>query len=128
MRIAVLILGAWLLAACTPSAPDIDVAQTFDLGTVVKGSLAVANLPVLNLGNGPLTVAAVSTSCGCTKATLTPMTIPPGGEARLRVEYDSAAHEEDLGRVERFVFISSDDPDEDDVQIKFTVVVESKPT
>jgi hypothetical protein len=116
MRIAVLILAAWLLAACAPSAPDIDVAPTFDMGAVVKGSLAVANLPVQNLGDGPLTVTAVSTSCGCTKATLTPMTIPPGGEARLRVEYDSAAHENDLGRIERSVFISSDDPDEDDVQ------------
>jgi hypothetical protein len=56
------------------------------------------------------------------------MTVPPGGEARLRVEYDSAAHAEDLGLIERFVFISSDDPDEDDVQIKFTVVVEAKAT
>jgi hypothetical protein len=50
------------------------------------------------------------------------------GEARLRVEYDSAAHENDLGRIERSVFISSDDPDEDDVQIRFTVLVEAKST
>lgn len=128
MRKVVLILAAWLLAACTQGAPDIDVAAAFDMGTVVKGSLAVADLPMRNLGDGPLTVAAVSTSCGCTKATLTPMIVPPGGEARLRVEYDSAAHEEDLGQIERFVFISSDDPDEDDVQIRFTVVVEAKPT
>ncbi|MDH3594509.1 MAG: DUF1573 domain-containing protein [Rhodospirillales bacterium] len=128
MRNAALILGAWLLTACAPAAPDIEVAASFDLGRVVKGDLAVAKIPVKNLGDGPLTVAAVSTSCGCTKATLTPMTVPPGGEARLRVEYDSAAHAEDLGLIERYVFISSDDPDEDDVQIKFTVVVEAQPT
>ena len=123
---AVLILAAWLLAACTEGAPDIDVARAYDLGSVIKGDLAVADFPVRNLGDGPLTVAAVSTSCGCTKATLTPMTIAPGAEARLRIEYDSAAHEEDLGLIERFVFVSSDDPDEDDVQIKFTVLVEAK--
>jgi hypothetical protein len=128
MRKAIMILAAWLLTACTEGAPDIHVAATFDMGTVVKGTLAAATLPVQNLGYGPLTVAAVSTSCGCTTATLTPMTIPPGGEARLRIEYDSAAHEEDLGLIERFVFISSDDPDEDDVQIKFTVVVEASPS
>jgi hypothetical protein len=128
MRTAALILGAWLLGACAPGTPDIEVAGSLDLGRVVKGDLAVAKIPVKNLGDGPLTVAAVSTSCGCTKATLTPMTVPPGGEARLRVEYDSAAHAEDLGLIERFVFISSDDPDEDDVQIKFTVVVEAKAT
>ena len=124
MRTAILVLAAWLLAACSDGAPDIEVAPGYDMGTVVKGAVAVASLPVRNLGDGPLTVVAVSTSCGCTTATLTPMTIPPGGEGRLRIAYDSAAHAEDLGLIERFVFISSDDPDEDDVQIKFTVLVE----
>lgn len=125
MRKMVLILATLLLAACSESAPDIDAVGSYDMGTVVKGSLVAVNLPVRNLGDGPLTVAAVTTSCSCTTAALTPMTIPPGGVARLRVEYDSAAHEEDLGRIERFVFISSDDPDEDDVQIKFSVLVEA---
>lgn len=128
MRGTVFVLIGWLLAACAPSAPDIDVAATIDMGSVVKGERAVADIPVQNLGGAPLTIVAVSTSCGCTKATLTPMTIPAGDEAVLRIEYDSAAHEEDLGPIERFVFISSDDPDEDDVQIKFSVWVEARPT
>jgi hypothetical protein len=124
MRKVALILAGWLLAACAPSAPDIDVPAAFDMGSVDKGDVAAADIPVRNLGDGPLTVEAVSTSCGCTNATLTPMSIPPGGEARLHVEYDSDAHEEDIGLIERFIFISSDDPDEDDVQIRFTVLVE----
>lgn len=128
LLLAALLLAALLLAACAPGTPDIDVADTYDMGSVVKGKFAVAELPVLNLGNGPLTVEAVSTSCGCTEASLTPMVIPAGGEGRLRVEYNSAAHEEDLGLIERFIFISSDDPDEQDVQIKFTVFVNAKPT
>ena len=59
------------------------------MGTIVKGEHAVADLAVRNLGGGPLTVAGVSTSCGCTTATLTPMVIPAGGEGRLHIEYDS---------------------------------------
>jgi Protein of unknown function (DUF1573) len=121
-RIFPILIGL-LVAACAPSPPDIDVALAYDMGTVVKGELAVAELSVRNLGEDSLIVEAVSTSCGCTKATLTPMVIPPGNEARLRVEYDSAVHEEDFGPIERYVFISSDDPDEEDVQIKLTVVV-----
>lgn len=124
----IIVLTGWLLAACTPPVPDIDVATTYDMGTVLKGDLAVADLPVRNLGDGPLAVQAVSTSCGCTKATLTPMTIPPGGVARLHVEYDSAAHEQDIGLIERLVFISSDDPDEADVSVKFSVFVEVTPS
>lgn len=127
MRAVILILAAWLLAACTWGEPDIDVVSAYDAGTVVKGNPAVADLVVRNLGDRPLTVAGVSTSCGCTKATLTPMIIPPGGEAGLHIVYDSDAHREDLGLVERFVFISSDDPDENEVRINFTVMVEAKP-
>ncbi len=128
MRKTIPILVSLLLAACTPSVPDIDVALTHDMGTVVKGDLAIAELPVRNLGEASLTVESVSTSCGCTKAKLTPMIVPPGSEARLLVEYNSAAHEEDLGPIRRSIFISSDDPDEQDVQIKFTVVVAAEPT
>ena len=121
--VPVLLLAAWLLAACGPPPPDIDVATAYDLGTVVKGARAVADIPVRNLGGRPLTVQRVSTSCGCTKATLTPMIIPAGGEGRLRVEYDSSIHDEDLGPITRSVFISSDDPNNDDVHIRFTVNV-----
>ena len=128
MRIVILILAAWLLTACSWGGPDIDVITAYDAGSVVKGSPAVADLVVRNLGDRPLTIKGVSTSCGCTKATLTPMIIPPGGEGGLHVVYDSGAHKEDLGLIKRFVFISSDDADEDDVRISFTVMVEAKPT
>ena len=121
--VSMLLLGGWLLAACTPPPPDIDVPATFDMGAIVKGERAEAYIPVRNLGDGPLRVEAVSTSCGCTTATLSPMTIPPAAEAQLRVEYDSSVHGNDLGNMERFVFISSDDPDEDDVRITLTVTV-----
>lgn len=121
-RIA-LLLTVLALAGCSDGAPDIDVAVNHDMGTVVKGELAVADLTVRNRGDGPLTVVGVSTSCGCTKATVTPLVIPAGGEGYLHIEYDSAAHESDLGRIDRSVFVSSDDPDEDDVQIRFTVLV-----
>jgi len=122
---SVVLLVALALAACSEGAPDIDVVDSYDMGTVVKGERAVADLAVYNLGDGPLTVLGVATSCGCTTATLSPMVIPPGGEGRLHIEYDSAAHETDLGRIDRSVFVSSDDPDEDDLQIRFTVFVQA---
>jgi hypothetical protein len=126
-RIAFL-LTVLALAGCGEGTPDIDVVDNHDMGTIVKGELAVADLAVRNHGDGPLTVVGVSTSCGCTSATLTPMIIPAGGEGRLHIEYDSTAHESDLGRIDRSIFISSDDPDEDDVQIRFTVFVQTGAT
>ena len=127
-RLLALTAAGWLLLACSPSVPDIDVVSEYDMGSVDKGGLATADLTVRNVGDGPLTVQSVSTSCGCTKATLSPMTVPAGGEARLHVVYDSGAHEVDLGLIERFIFIASDDPDEEDVQIQFSVIVDANPS
>ncbi len=117
---------ALLLAGCAATVPDIDVVETYDLGKVSKGNRAIAELPVRNLGDAALKVEAISTSCGCTTAKLSSMTVPPGGQAMLHVEYDSNAHESDKGAIERYVFISSDDPDEPDMQVKFSVFVEEK--
>ncbi|HSM18859.1 MAG TPA: DUF1573 domain-containing protein [Hyphomicrobiales bacterium] len=127
MRKLLLIPAALLLAACSWGAPDIDVVSAYDAGTVVKGSPAIADLTVRNVGDRPLNVAGVSTSCGCTKATISPMVIPAGGQGSLHVEYDSGAHQQDMGLIERYIFISSDDPDEDDFRITFTVMVEPEP-
>ncbi|HEY9849121.1 MAG TPA: DUF1573 domain-containing protein [Leptolyngbyaceae cyanobacterium] len=120
-------LGIWLSVNAL-STPDIDVVSNYNLGTVVKGKVAVANLPLRNTGNAPLKVEAISTSCGCTSAKLSSMTISPGGQANLHIEYDSNAHESDRGTLERYVFISSNDPKDKDLQIKLSVLVEGKPT
>lgn len=117
-------VGIWLTRSVL-SSPDIEVVNTYNLGTISKGKIAVADLPVKNLGNTPLKVEAVSTSCGCTTAKLSSMTIPPGGKAILHVEYNSTAHEADKGALERYVFISSNAPKESDVQIKFSVFVQA---
>jgi len=118
-----LIAIGWLAAACTPGTPDIEVAEAHDLGTVIKGAHAIADLPVRNVGNAQLKIVGISTSCGCTEATVTPLTIPAGGEGRLHVDYNSAAHAEDMGRIERLVFIASDDPDEDEIRVRISVFV-----
>ena len=127
-RVLTLAATVWLLAAFSPATPDIDVVTEYDMGSVDKGQIAVADLPVRNVGGVPLTVRYVSTSCGCTKATLSSMTVPAGGEVILHVEYDSGAHPEDMGIIERSIFIASDDPDEDDVEIQVTVFVDGKPS
>jgi len=70
-------------------------------------------------------VEAVSTSCGCTTATLEPMTIQPGETALLRIEFDSGAHgPEANGPLTRQVFIASNDPEQTEtvVEIKANVL------
>jgi hypothetical protein len=124
MRLFTLILFTLLLAACAPQAPTIVVTATYDFGPVVKGEIATAELPVTNSGSAPLVIESVSTSCGCTTATLSAMTIDPGQEAILSVAYDTAAHESDMGLMERTVFLATNDEANGDVMIRLTALVE----
>lgn len=112
-----------LVSACVLDTPDIDVVERHDFGNVQKGRIAAAELVVRNTGKAPLEVRYVSTSCGCTKASIDSKTIPGGGRSTLRVAYDSGAHDEDVGEIKRYVFIASNDPDEDDVRIELTMNV-----
>jgi hypothetical protein len=100
----------------------------FDFGDVVNGDIVSQDLVVRNEGNEPLVVETVSTSCGCTTATLEPMTISAGGTATLRVEFDSGAHGPDLsGQVIRQIFLSSNDPQRPEAIVEFSANILAKP-
>jgi hypothetical protein len=124
-----LLLSSLLLAACTPKQPQITLeTETFDFGDVVNGDIVSQDLVVRNEGNEPLVVETVSTSCGCTTATLEPMTISAGGTATLRVEFDSGAHGPDLsGQVIRQIFLSSNDPQRPEAIVEFSANILAKP-
>ena len=112
-----------LLSACVGDVPDINVVARHDMGSIRKGQVASASLVVRNTGRAPLDILSVSTSCGCTTATVSPTTIPAGGEGVLRIAYDSNAHPEDAGPINRYVFIASNDPDESELRIEVAVNV-----
>jgi hypothetical protein len=98
-----------------------------DLGNVINGDIVIRELAVRNDGEADLVIDTVSTSCGCTKATVNPMTIPAGTSGTLHFEFDSGAHGPDLtGSLIRQVFINSNDPQQPQVQVELSVNVEAK--
>jgi len=120
-----LVLFVILLVACTqPEEPVMEVADLHDFGAIIKGEVAVVELPLRNTGKAPLLIDALVTTCGCTSAEISAMTILPGEEATLRLSYDSAAHENDMGPLERRIFIISNAPDAQDKMIRLLVLVE----
>ena len=110
----ILALGFLILwaAGCTNQQPEISLLSTLELGDVVNGEIVVREVTVSNVGDAPLAVEAVTSSCGCTTVSLDPMTISPGGSGVLHVEFDSGAHgPEEMGEMIRQVFIASNDPE-----------------
>jgi hypothetical protein len=123
-----LILTGLILSACAGKQPQINVeAIETDWGHVVNGDILSRDVTVRNDGTAPLVVDSISTSCSCTSADLTPMTIEPGGTGTLHIEFDSGAHGPDLtGQLIRQVFIISNDPEQPEAEIELSVFVDPK--
>lgn len=110
-----------LLTACSGGEPQLSLETTgFDFGGIVNGNIVSRDVTVKNEGDALLVVDTVSTSCGCTTATLEPMTIPAGGDAILHIEFDSGAHGPELtGEVMRRVIIASNDLIQPEAVVEF---------
>ena len=123
-----LLFTGLFLVACKSKAPQISLELTeIDLGDVVNGEVIIRDVVVRNEGDAALVVDTVSTSCGCTQATLEPMTLAPGQDATLHIEFDSGAHGPDLnGSLVRQVFINSNDPQQPEALIELSANVMAK--
>jgi hypothetical protein len=122
---AVTVLAALVVAACSGGVPVIQVdSAEEDLGELINGEVKTLEIPVRNTGTDDLIIEAVTTSCGCTSASVEPSTIGPGGEGVLHIEYDSGAHgPESNGPVMRQIFIASNDPDQPEIEFRLTADV-----
>jgi hypothetical protein len=95
-----------------------------ELGDVPNGQIVERDVVVRNTGGAPLTVESVTTSCGCTTATLEPMTIPPGATGALHVAFDSGAHGPDLrGPLMRQVMLATNDPARPEAVVELTATI-----
>jgi len=107
------------VAACG-GPPKISVSEdSLALGDVVNGEIVTREVTVQNVGESDLIIEAVSTSCGCTQASVAPMRIPNDGSGTLTIRFDSGAHGPDLtGQLIRQVFISTNDPERPEIVVE----------
>ena len=119
-----LLIVLLLLTACGGQ-PQISLeTNTLDFGDVVNGTIITEEITVTNTGTEPLQIESVATSCGCTKANITPEIIQPGEQGILHIEFDSGAHGPDeSGELNRQIFIASNIPDQEEVIVEFVANV-----
>ena len=99
--------------------PRIEVTPAFyDFGDIPYEKVEY-NFSVNNKGRGILEITRISTSCGCTKGTIDKELISSGETANLLVSIDPNLMEEDIaGKIERTVYIKSNDPDNPEIEIE----------
>ncbi|GBD84407.1 hypothetical protein BMS3Abin02_00800 [bacterium BMS3Abin02] len=120
--IALIVLIVILFSGCATSAPRIVIEPaTQDLGEVPQEPLETS-YTIRNQGDGVLEIEKVSTSCGCTKASVDSETIPPGKTTQLRVTLDPI--EDNLhGDVMRIIYVRSNDPDTPEAEVEFRATI-----
>lgn len=120
LGLIILALLAVALAACG-GPPQIAVPEaSLALGDVVNGEIITREVAVQNVGEADLIIEAVTTSCGCTEAAVSPTRIPRDGSGILTVRFDSGAHGPDLtGQLIRQVFIATNDPEQPEIVVEF---------
>jgi cytochrome c-type biogenesis protein CcmH/NrfF len=121
-----------LLARAPENRPKIAVEpESYDFGEVsLADGFAFTQFTIRNVGESALIIDGISTSCGCTMASLggSPFygmsghggqgasppgwthEIPPGGTVGMTVRYNPGMHPDFRGDATRMVYITSDDP------------------
>jgi uncharacterized protein (DUF58 family) len=104
------ILGCLFLLIAVPAlaTPVISVEKPLhDFGSVTQGQKVDHLFTVKNRGDEPLVISQIRTSCGCTAATLSSKTIPPGKSGEVKVTFDSTNF---AGQVTKTIHLDSNDP------------------
>ena len=63
--------------------------DTIDYGEILKGSNGVRTFTFQNIGDVPIEIQGVKSSCGCTVPKKPNAPIPPGGKGEIQVKYDT---------------------------------------
>ena len=101
-----------LVGQITVSSLRIDFGEIDPLGGPVSTTVEVANT-----GGGSLQINRISTSCGCTTATMDSSALEPGESRLLNIAFDPQVHPDEEGSIARVVYIQSSDPDQPEIEI-----------
>ncbi|MGE5680761.1 MAG: DUF1573 domain-containing protein [Bacillota bacterium] len=106
--------------------PKIEVKPlNYNMGDIKEGNVVTKVYTIKNTGHGILNINNVRVSCGCTAAKPSKNVLKPGESTGLKVSFNSSGRS---GKQDKIVYIDSNDPSNNTVQVTFTANVLSKIT
>ncbi|MBK8574267.1 MAG: DUF1573 domain-containing protein [Elusimicrobia bacterium] len=79
----------------------------YDFGVLPQGSTTTHTFSVKNVGDKPLKIESVKTTCGCTVASPTNSLIAPGDVGQIQVTFDPQGR---LGDISKQIRVETNDP------------------
>ena len=121
----IFLLGCVSPTPTGPAEPKISVSpEAWDFGEMPSETVS-KTFTLQNSGTLPLEIKRLSTSCGCTTATVGKDNLQPGELTDLVVQFDPNAMETPVvGKVLRIVYIKSNDPNLPELEIEITANVQ----
>lgn len=115
-------MAAWLaLAGHAWAGARLHVDEpVYDFGMVMQGQKPEHDYAITNIGDEPLLIEKLESSCGCTAAMATDKTIQPGDTGEIHVAYDSRGK---IGAVEKWVTVYTNDAKAAAYRLKITGLV-----
>ena len=102
--------------------PQISISEEeWDFGKVKPGTQPQYKFIITNKGTEDLLIERVWTSCGCVQASISTNRILPGKSAELKAIFNTVGYE---GKLEKFIYIKSNDPEELEKKIIVKIDVE----
>jgi len=124
-KIIIMFIGALILALAVDCSnklayPKIELSTNyFDFEDINPNKgLRTETFFIKNIGDAPLKIVSVSTSCGCTEAEVEEEDIGPGKQTELIVTYDPSVHPNLTGPIKRIVYVQSNDPLKEEVELE----------
>ncbi len=94
--------------------------DSWNFGSIPKGAIVLHNFGVENKGQDTLIITKVKPTCGCTIAPVSNDKVPPGGTAYVAATFNTQKFN---GRVEKWIYIESNDPINPYMKVSFTAVI-----
>ena len=122
MKRLFLLIGALCAIAIGITAqPKLSIdPMELDLGSLYSGGVKTGRYTIKNIGTQPLLIKYVQPSCGCTTVRKPQEWIQPYKTDYIDIEFNSVGMH---GKVEKYVFISTNDPTAKELTVKLVAEV-----
>lgn len=98
--------------------------SSWDFGKVKEGQVKTHVFEFENVGDTPLLVKNVRTSCGCAAALVSEKTIEPTKKGEVKVTFNSRGYE---GNITKYVYVESNDRENPVTQLVISANIEVPP-
>lgn len=115
-NLALFLSAASCLVSLVEAQPKLSIdPPDVDLGVIYSGAIKKGHATLKNIGNQPLKILNLQSSCGCTTVKRPKDVLQPNESDRIEFEFNSLGFH---GRVEKSLYIATNDPSTEYFAIK----------